>query len=89
LTRAQGVSPKEVLEQFVKEDTSGARLTTEGWYRTAHFFVRPMLSTLDKKILIVSEEEIAGSQLWHDGVVVGGVLESNGPHRKFWRAVPN
>ena len=34
-------------------------------------------------------EEMRGRSFWHDGVVVGGVLESNGPHRKFWQAVPN
>ncbi len=48
-------SPKDVVEQFVKMDAGGARLTQEGWYRTAHFFVRPLALPQDKKILVVSD----------------------------------
>jgi hypothetical protein len=32
-------------------------------------------------------KKLRGRSFWHDGVVVGVVVESNGPDRKFWRAV--
>jgi len=48
-------SPKDVLEQFIRMDADGARLTRDGWYRTSRFFVRPVLPPPHKSVLVVSD----------------------------------
>jgi hypothetical protein len=32
---------KRLLEQFLREEVSGVRLTDRGWYRAAHYFLKP------------------------------------------------
>jgi len=43
ITPSQGSrrSPKEVVEQLCSSDADGGRLTAEGWYRSARFFLHP------------------------------------------------
>jgi hypothetical protein len=35
------VDCKRLLEQFLREEMAGARLTDGGWYRSAHYFLKP------------------------------------------------
>jgi hypothetical protein len=41
LAKASTKSPKDVVEQFVKMDVEGARLTPEGWHDADALFVKP------------------------------------------------
>lgn len=45
--------PDEVLNEFLNMETSGARLTPEGWYKTASFFVHPSPMPKDISVIVV------------------------------------
>jgi hypothetical protein len=54
--RAATKPPKEGLREFIKMELEGARLTAEGWRKTAHFFVAPSRPLQNRKILVFSDE---------------------------------
>jgi hypothetical protein len=49
-------SPKQVLEDFVKSDLDGGRLTEKGSSKLSHFFIQRSERQKDEKIVIVSPE---------------------------------
>lgn len=49
-------SPKDVVKDYFKFEVSGGRLTTEGWYKAADFFVRPIPPPQNKKIVIIYKD---------------------------------
>jgi hypothetical protein len=48
--------PKQVVEEFVQIETSGGRLTLDGWRRASVFFVRPDPFTPHPKIFVIRSE---------------------------------
>src|SRR6266404_6538578 len=48
--------PKEVLQEFVKMELGGARLSAEGRRKTARFFVQSSGLSQDGKILVLSDD---------------------------------
>ncbi len=46
-------SPKEVVEQFLKMETQGGRITPEGWRKASTFFVRPSRPSRDIRVFVV------------------------------------
>ncbi len=49
-------SPKDVVEDYFQFEVSGGRLTTEGWYKAANFFVRPIPPPQNKKIFVIDKD---------------------------------
>jgi hypothetical protein len=81
---AQGSAPKppgEVLREFRKMDEEGGRLTTEGWYRAASFFVKPAPLPRYRILHVIKDEEIdahppitgSRSQVWTSYDKVGQI----------------
>jgi hypothetical protein len=48
-------SPKEVVEQFVKMETEGGRLTPDGWREASAYFVHPSPFTPDAKVVLIGK----------------------------------
>lgn len=58
---AQGPAPKppgEVLRAFRKLDSEGGRLTTNGWYRAARYFVKPVPPPRYRIVEVIKNETI-------------------------------
>jgi len=58
---AQGPAPKppgEVLRAFRKMDSEGGRLTTNGWYRAARYFVKPASPPRYRIVQVIKNETI-------------------------------
>jgi hypothetical protein len=51
--------PSVVLDDFLKMETSGGRLTPEGWNKAASFFVRPIPMPNDISVIITVSAEAA------------------------------
>ena len=58
---AQGPAPKppgEVVRAYRKMDSEGGRLTTNGWYRAARFFVKPPSQPRYRIVVVMGGEVI-------------------------------
>ncbi len=51
----QGKSPRDVVNDFVRMDLEGSRLSPQGWRKAAHFFVRSGSPPENTSILVVSD----------------------------------
>jgi hypothetical protein len=49
-----GLSAKDVVDQFVKMDVEGERLTTEGWHQADALFVKPSEPPHAKVVLVIA-----------------------------------
>jgi hypothetical protein len=54
LVKASTLSPKNVVEQFVKMDVEGARLTSEGWHEADALFVKPSEPSQPKDLVVIA-----------------------------------
>jgi hypothetical protein len=52
--KAATTSPKDVVDQFVKMDAEGERLTPEGWRQADALFVRPSEPPHTKVLLVIA-----------------------------------
>lgn len=59
LTQARGdsaKSPEQVVEEFLAMETRGGRLTPEGWAKADEFFVRPVPTPPEKRVVVISKD---------------------------------
>jgi hypothetical protein len=49
-------SPKQVVEEFCKFETTGGRLTIEGWNKAAASFLKPTPAPTQKTILVTAKD---------------------------------
>jgi len=54
VVKASTKSPKDVVEQFVKMDVEGARLTPEGWHEADALFVKPSEPPQPKVLVVIA-----------------------------------
>ena len=67
-------SPKQVVEQYWTLETTGGRLTTEGWNHAARFFLRPSPVPEHRVIIVVGKDYSVWDPVIKDGtaeVIVG------------------
>ncbi len=63
-------SPKDVVEEFWRMQTSGGTLTTAGWYKASDFFIRPGPDPFNHIVHVISNgradniEETARTENW-------------------------
>lgn len=84
-------SPKDVVQDFWKLETSGGRLTDSGWHDASRFFVRMTPSAgPSKKVIHVTRpagtarvEETARTESWAEVSVSPYVLGEIGPSLQF------
>lgn len=50
--------PKEILQQYRRMDADGERLTINGWYAGARFFVKPDRPPQHRAILVMDDERV-------------------------------
>jgi hypothetical protein len=54
VVKASTKPPKDIVEQFVKMDVEGARLTSQGWQEADALFVRPSEPPQPKVLLVIA-----------------------------------
>jgi hypothetical protein len=63
---SQTKSPKEVVEEFLRMETEGGRLTPEGWAKAGAFFVRLSPPPRDRVIVVIARN-YSVDEMWVRG----------------------
>jgi len=79
-----GFSPKDIVEQFVKMDVEGERLTLEGWHRADALFTKPskpphpeVLVVIAKRYAVSAATDKANTTEYYMGYEEVGRIDTN------------